>query len=69
VIGQLCAHTYCSSILPRFNDALYPGAPLCKIWPLTGWNIDCRYLPVMSDNAVVSLSEALARDTPPASHR
>lgn len=64
-MGQLCAHTFCSSVLPTFEGALYPGAPLCKIWPLTGWDIVGSYVPVISDNDVLSLSEALARETPP----
>ena len=49
--------------MPEFEG--YTGAPLCRIWPLTGWDVDCRFLPTISDRGVLSLSEALARELPP----
>src|SRR6516162_8534913 len=45
------------STMPEFEG--YTGAPLCRIWPLTGWDVDCRFLPTISDRGVLSLSEAL----------
>jgi len=62
VLGQLCAHVFSSTSIPNFSG--YDGA-LCKIWPLTGWDIDCRFLPKITDTGVISLSEALAREIPP----
>ena len=63
VIGQLCAHVFSSTSMPDFEG--YTGATLCRIWPLTGWDVDCRILPTISDRGVLSLSEALAREIPP----
>jgi hypothetical protein len=63
VLGQLCAHVFSSRSIPDF--AGYSGADLCKIWPPTGWDIDCRFLPAIRDAGVLSLSEALAREIPP----
>jgi hypothetical protein len=34
---------------------------MCKIWPLKGWDIYAEFLPVIDDDEVISLSEALAR--------
>jgi hypothetical protein len=66
VLGQLCAHVFSSTVLHDFTG--YGGA-LCKIWPLTGWDVDCRHLPVIGDKGVISLSEALAREIPPVPER
>jgi hypothetical protein len=63
VIGKLCAHTFSSTTMPTFEG--YEGARLCRIWPLSGWDIDCRYLPTINDRSVLSLAEALAREIPP----
>jgi len=63
VIGQFCAHVFSSTSIPDFEG--YTGANLCRIWPLTGWDVDCRALPTIRDRGVLSLSEALAREIPP----
>jgi hypothetical protein len=63
VMGQLCAHIFSSTSIPDFSG--YSGQGLCRLWPLAGWDIDCRYLPPISDAGVLSLSEALAREIPP----
>jgi hypothetical protein len=58
VIGKLCAHLFRSSFVPFIE---YDGARLTKIWPLTGYDIQSRFMPTISDQAVVSLAESLAR--------
>jgi hypothetical protein len=62
VMGHLCAHVFSSTTIPTFDG--YRGQGLCRLWPLTGWDIDCRALPTITDQAVLSLSEALAREIP-----
>jgi hypothetical protein len=62
VMGQLCAHVFGSTTIPTFEG--YTGQGLCCLWPLTGWDIDCRFLPAIKDKGVLSLSEALAREIP-----
>jgi hypothetical protein len=62
VFGQLCAHVFSSTILHDFPGY---GGMLCRIWPLTGWDIDRRHLPKIADRGVLSLSTALAREIPP----
>jgi len=42
----------------EFNG--YRG-PMCKIWPLKGWDINSEFLPTIDDAGIISLSEALAR--------
>lgn len=63
VMGQLCTHIFSSTTIPTFDG--YTGQGLCRLWPLSGWDIDCRFLPTINDSAVLSLSEALAREIPP----
>lgn len=58
VIGKICAHLFRSSFVP-FID--YDGARLTKIWPLTGYDIQSRFIPTISDRGAVSLAEALPR--------
>jgi hypothetical protein len=58
VIGKLCAHLFRSTFVPFIE---YDGARLTKIWPLTGYEIQSRFMPVISDVGVLSLAEALAR--------
>jgi hypothetical protein len=58
VIGKLCAHLFRSSFVPFIE---YDGARLIKIWPLTGYDIQSRFMPTISDRGVVSLAESLAR--------
>lgn len=62
VLGKLCAHLFSSTELP-FEG--YEGARLTRIWPLTGLSLNTSFLPDISDEAVVSLHEALARESKP----
>jgi len=62
VLGQLCAHTFSSSVFPEFSG--YKGT-LFKIWPISGFDINTAALPPVGDDDVVSLSEALARGMKP----
>jgi hypothetical protein len=62
VMGHLCAHVFSSTTIPTFEG--YSGQGLCRLWPLTGWDINCRFLPSINDEAVLSLAEALAREIP-----
>ena len=66
IIGKLCAHLFSSTEIP-FEG--YEGARLTRIWPLTGLALDTRFLPDISDAAVVSLHEALARESKPMKRR
>jgi hypothetical protein len=63
VIGQLCAHLFSSTALPDF--AGYEGVRLTQIWPPSNFDIQTRLLANLSDDAVVSLSEALVREMSP----
>lgn len=62
VIGKLCAHLFSSTEIP-FDG--YEGARLARIWPMTGLALDTRFLPDITDDAVISLHEALARESKP----
>jgi hypothetical protein len=62
VMGKLCAHLYSSTQMPIEG---YEGIRLTRIWPLTGWRIDTRFLPALSDDILPWLHEAVARETPP----
>jgi hypothetical protein len=62
VLGQLCAHTFSSSVFPEFSGY---KATLFKIWPISGYDINTAVLPRMGDDDVISLSEALARGMKP----
>lgn len=64
VIGKLCAHMFCTTTLVEF-EGYEARNGLCRIWPLSGWDVDCRHLPPITDEGVISLAEALAREIPP----
>jgi hypothetical protein len=58
VIGKMCAHLFRSSFVPFIE---YDEGRLTKIWPLTGYDFQSRFMPSLSDKAVLSLAEALAK--------
>jgi hypothetical protein len=62
VLGQLCAHAFSSSVFPEFSGY---KTPLCRIWPLAGWDIFSSALPRVADDDIISLAEALARGMKP----
>jgi hypothetical protein len=64
VIGKLCAHLYSSTETPVLG---YEGIQLTRIWPTSGLSIDTRFLPPLTDEDVVSLHEAFARESVPIS--
>jgi hypothetical protein len=59
VIGKLCAHLFRSSFVP-FID--YREARLTRIWPVTGFDIQTEFMPTISDDGILSLAEAIARE-------
>jgi hypothetical protein len=61
VIGQLCAHLYSSTIVAL---PVYEGIRLTEVWPPRRFDIDTGELPVLSDEAVLWLHEAVARESP-----
>jgi hypothetical protein len=61
VVGEFCAHLFCSTIWTDFEG--YEGIRLSRIWPPRQIDIDTLFLPVMPENAVPWLHEAIARDT------
>jgi hypothetical protein len=63
VIGRLCAHIFSATDWPDFDG--YEGVTLSRIWPPAQLEIDTRFLSGLSGRAVLSLAEALARETPP----
>jgi hypothetical protein len=63
VIGKLCAHMFSAVDWADFGG--YEGTRLCRIWPQSQFDINTQFLPKISERAVVSLAEALARETPP----
>jgi hypothetical protein len=62
VIGKLCTHIVSST--ENVVDG-YEGIRLTRIWPLSGFSIDSRFLPTWDDKAVIWLHEALARESTP----
>jgi hypothetical protein len=62
VIGKLCAHMFYSPI----NDFRgYEGIALSQIWPPRRFDLDTNYLPSLSDQDVLWLHEAYARESEP----
>lgn len=59
VLRRLCAHIFSSTVMDLPG---YEGVDLQQIWPLTGNSYLWRRAPLLNDEAVVILSEALARD-------
>jgi len=43
----------------------YDGLDLVRLWPPDRFDKDTTYLPVLSDDDIVRLHEALAADVPP----
>jgi len=66
VIGQFCAHLFYS---PVIDFAGYEGITLCRLWPPSRFDVNTAWLPVMSDQHVLWLHEAFARESPPMPHR
>jgi hypothetical protein len=62
VIGQLCAHIFYS---PVIDFKGYEGLFLPQIWPPGPFNLDTSFLPVMTDEQVLFLHEAFAREMTP----
>jgi hypothetical protein len=62
VLGELCAHAFSSSVFPEFSGY---KTPLCRIWPLSGWDIKSSTLPDVGDDDIVWLAEAVARGMKP----
>jgi hypothetical protein len=62
VIGHLCAHLFSSSEWGDFGG--YHGIDLRRIWPLNESAIEVAFLPVVLENAIPWLHEAVARESP-----
>src|SRR5215207_4394777 len=60
VFGELCAHVYSSSVWTDFRG--YEGVRLSRIWPPNQIAISWLHTGWLSDAAVLSLSESLARE-------
>jgi hypothetical protein len=67
VIGQLCCHTFCSTVLSGVEGDDYALIDIPQIWPSTGKPIDWSSARSLSDNGVILLAIALSRGIPPAS--
>jgi hypothetical protein len=59
VIGQLCAHLFYSYVT---DFGGYEGIQLARIWPPRGFDLNSLSLPSLSDQEVLFLHEAFARD-------
>jgi hypothetical protein len=62
VLGKLCAHIFSSTVWDDF--AGYEGVHLTPIWPPSNLHIDWRRVTPLFDQGVLTLSEALVRETP-----
>lgn len=60
VTGQLYAHIFFSTDWPEFTG--YEGASLVRLWPLSGYDIDTKRLPTVSDRTGTLIHEALSRE-------
>lgn len=59
VLGNLCAHIYSSTAWPDFPG--YQGQLLQPLWPIRGYDIFWPSVPVVTDDDILSLVEALPR--------
>ncbi len=66
VIGELCVHTFCSTIFSGAEGDRYELIDIPQIWPPTGEPLDWSTARSIADAGVVSLSTALLRLIPPA---
>jgi hypothetical protein len=64
VIGQLCAHLFYSHVIDLEGFGGYEGITLGRIWPPGRFDLDTGSLPSVSDNDVLQLHEAFAREGP-----
>jgi hypothetical protein len=62
VVGKLCAHLFSSTAWRNFIG--YEGVDLVQIWPPTTVPIEIANLPVILEEDVPWLHEAVARETP-----
>jgi hypothetical protein len=63
VMGGLCAHVMCSTEWREFDG--YEGIKLARIWPPNQIYLSTRFMPVISDEEVLWLHEALPRSLEP----
>jgi len=63
VVGRLCAHIFSSTVYDDFAGYVEP--PMCRIWPITGFDIDTGYLPEIDAEDATWLHEAIGRDRNP----
>jgi len=63
VIGQLCAHTFSTTVLTEFEGY---ESPIARVWPISD-DIQWPHIFSLSDRGVLSLSGAILRvlDPPP----
>lgn len=64
VIGHLCAHSFCSSVISGVGDDDYALSDLPQIWPSTGEAMDWARVHQLTDRGVISLASALVRGIP-----
>ncbi len=62
VVGQLCAHLFRSTVWTDFHG--YEGINLSLIWPPANFDIDTRFLTVVTETTLPWLHETIARETP-----
>jgi len=66
VIGELCLHTFCSTVFSGAEGDRYELVDIPQIWPPAGETIDWTTVRCLGDAGTVSLSTALLRLIPPA---
>ena len=66
VLGQLCVHTFRSTVLGNRVGTDYVITDMPRIWPLTRANIHWPCTKVLSDRGVLYLSECIIRMIGPA---
>ena len=59
-VGRLCAHVFSTTVYHDFRG--YAAPKMTPIWPLSGWDIDTRFLPRITREDVRWLHETIARE-------